>query len=348
MRILIASTYYPFIRGGATKIVEDLRHEMQARGFETDVVLLPLYPQWKSIPEQTAALRLLDVCAPGDRRNDRLIAIRTPSYALRHPNKVAWLIHQHREAYDLWGTRWSAMPDDQVGRYYRDLIRRGDDLYLRECRQVHTISRIVAKRLGEFNNVVANDVLYPPLARDNPFRPGPFGDYLYYPSRISPIKRQALAIEAMRHTDPDVRLVISGVADVDSYGAQIRELIEKEGLVGRIRLTGWVTEQKKAEWMANCCGVLFIPFDEDYGYVTVEAFSAEKPVITLSDSGGSLELVEDNVNGYVTDPTPEALAEAMNRLWRDRDSARQLGIGGRTAIRKHQINWDHTIERLTA
>jgi glycosyltransferase involved in cell wall biosynthesis len=348
MRVLIASTYYPFIRGGGTKIVDDLRQELVARGFETDTVFLPFYPHWKSFPEQTAALRLLDV-GSGSGRADRLIAIRTPAYALRHANKVVWFIHHFREAYDLWGTPWTGMPDDPTGRYYRDLIRRADDLYLRECRKVYTNSRIVAKRLSVFNSLDADDVLYPPLPRDHPFRSGPFGDYLYYPSRIAPIKRQVFAVEAMQHTDPDVRLVISGAADVDAYGQQIRELIERERLTDRVRLTGWVSEGEKAEWMANCCGVLYLPHDEDsYGYVTLEAFAASKPVITLTDSGGSLELIEDDVSGYVAEPTPQALAEAMNRLWRNRGRARELGAGGQEALRTRRIDWDHVIERLTA
>lgn len=349
MRVLIASTYYPFIRGGATKIVEDLRQELVARGFETDTVFLPFYPHWKSNPEQTAALRLLDVTGSAEARADRLIAIRTPAYALRHANKVAWFIHHYREAYDLWKTPWTGMPDDPTGRYYRDLIRRADDLYLRECRKVYANSRIMAQRLSDFNRIVADDVLYPPLPRANPFRPGPFGDYLYYPSRITAIKRQALAVEAMRFTDPGVRLVISGAADKDFYAQQIRTLIERAGLADRVRLTGWVSEDEKADWLAACCGVLYLPHNEDsYGYVTLEAFTAAKPVITLTDSGGSLELIEDHVNGFVALPDAHALAEAMNRLWRDRGRAKKMGVAGFEALRTRRIDWDHVIERLTA
>jgi glycosyltransferase involved in cell wall biosynthesis len=241
------------------------------------------------------------------------------------------------------------MPDDPKGRAYRDLIRRSDDLYLRECRKVYTNSRIVAKRLSDFNALVADDVLYPPLSRGHPFRPGPFGDYLYYPSRLAPIKRQALAIEAVKYADPNLRLVISGTGDVDAYEQELQRLVQQEGLADRVRLTGWVSEDEKAEWMANCCGALYLAYDEDsYGYVTLEAFEAGKPVITLTDSGGSLELVADGVNGYVADPEPRAIAEAMNRLWRDRRRGRKLGVGGRKALQAHRINWDHVIGSLTA
>jgi glycosyltransferase involved in cell wall biosynthesis len=240
------------------------------------------------------------------------------------------------------------MPDDPTGRYYRDLFRRGDDLYLRECRKIFTISRTVAKRVSEFNSLDVDDVLYPPLPRTHPFRAGPFGDYLYYPSRIAPIKRQALAVEALKYTDPGVRLVISGAPEMDLYGRQLLELIEQEGLEDRVQLTGWVSETEKAEWMAGCCGVVFIPFDEDYGYVTIEAFWASKPVLTLTDSGGSLELVADGVNGFVAEPDPRALAKAMDQLWHNRRRAQDLGRGGQQALRVNRIDWDHVIEKLTA
>jgi glycosyltransferase involved in cell wall biosynthesis len=348
MRVLIASTYIPFIRGGGTQIIDDLCAELQARGFDADAVFLPFYPHWKSFPEQAVALRLLDVCGSSNRPIDRLITVRTPAHVLRHPNKVVWFLHHYREAYDLWGTYWTGMPNDHTGRYYRNLIMRTDNLHLRQARAVYTISQNVAGRLKRFNEIEANAVLYPPLPRAHPFRPGSFDDYFFYPSRITPIKRQLLAIEALKYTDPNVRLVVAGAVEDTVYGRQIQEFIQLEGLSERVRLTGWISESAKAEWMANCCCVLFVPYDEDYGYVTVEAFQSQKPVITCTDSGGSLELVDHSFNGLVVDPDPRALADAMNGLWRDRGRAQELGLAGPNALRTHRIDWDYVIEKLTA
>ena len=215
MRVLIASTFVPFIKGGGTKIVEDLHRELLRRGIESDTVLIPFQSTWRDIAAQTAALRLLDL---GD-RTDRLITIRTPSYALRHPNKVAWFIHHHRGAYDLWDTPWCDMPDNAEGRHHRDMMRRSDELYLRECKGFFTNSRVVANRVLEFNGIFPSEVLYPPLESDHPYRPGPFGDYILYVSRLNAIKRQALAIDAMAHTDPEVKLVIAGTGDEPGYKA---------------------------------------------------------------------------------------------------------------------------------
>jgi glycosyltransferase involved in cell wall biosynthesis len=345
VRVLIASTCVPFVKGGGTKIVEDLAGVLRARGVETDTVLIPFHSAWPDVPRQTLALRLLDVTEGAD----RLIAIRYPSYALRHPNKVAWFIHHHREAYDLWGTPWGGMPDTREGRHYRDLIRRADDRCLRECRKVFTNSRVVADRLRTFNGIEPDGVLYPPLADATAFRPGPFGDYLFYASRLTPIKRQGLAIEALKYTRPEVRLLIGGTADQPEYGAELGRQIAAAGLGERVRLLGWLSEREKADLMAGCCGALYLAHAEDsYGYVTLEAFHSAKPVITLTDSGGPLEVIEDGVNGLVAEPTAEALAAAMDRLWGDRRAGRAMGEQARATLKRCRIDWDHVVENLTS
>jgi glycosyltransferase involved in cell wall biosynthesis len=349
VRILIASTYVPFVKGGDRKIVESLTQALRERGFETDVTLIPFHSAWPDIPAQTVGLRLLDVSESCGNRVDRLITIRYPSYALNHPNKVAWFIHHHREAYDLWGTPWGGMPDTQMGRHYRDMMRRSDDTYLRECRKVFTNSRIIASRLRTFNGLEPDGVLYPPLGDASLFRPGPFGDYLFYASRLSRIKRQGLAIEALKYTDPEVRLVIGGAPDVPAYKEELQQKIDELGLGKRVRLLGWLSEEDKADLMAGCCGALYLAYLEDsYGYVTLEAFHSAKPVITLTDSGGPLEVIEDGVNGLVAEPTPESLAAAMDRLWKDRAAGRDMGERALHTLGRYRIDWDHVVENLTS
>lgn len=349
MRVVVASTYIPFCKGGGNKIAEDLNRELRQRGFEADLVMLPFYSYWTDFPSQTLALRLLDLSESCGDRIDRLITIRTPAYALPHPNKVAWFIHHFRAAYDLWGSHYSGMPQSPVSRHYREIYQRTDDVYLKECRAIFTNSRVVADRLKKYNDIAANAVLYPPLHSDHTFRPGPFGDYIFYPSRLTPIKRQDLAIRALKHTRTPVRLVIGGAPDAPHNLTELKELVRAEGLGDRAQLTGWLSEERKAELMAGCCGALYLAFDEDsYGYVTLEAFHAHKPVITLTDSGGPLEVIEDGRNGFVVEPTPEALAEAMDKLYRDRRQAERLGQEAGRSLARHRIDWDHVIEKLTA
>ena len=228
-------------------------------------------------------------------------------------------------------------------------MRRSDEIYLRECHRVFANSRIVANRVLEFNGIRPRAILYPPLERDHPFRPGPFGDSILYVSRLNAIKRQELAIEAMRHTDPAVELIIAGTGDDPAYQSKLEARAREIGVAERVRFTGWISDAEKATLTASCCGALYLAFDEDsYGYSTLEAFHACKPVITLTDSGGSLEVIRDGHNGLVCEPEPEALAAAMNRLWRDRADGARMGANAHATLAEFGIDWDRIIQRLTA
>jgi glycosyltransferase involved in cell wall biosynthesis len=94
---------------------------------------------------------------------------------------------------------------------------------------------------------------------------------------------------------------------------------------------------------------LYIPYDEDsYGYVTLEAFHSGKPVLTLSDSGGTDEVIEDGENGFILPPAAEALAQGMEELWASPGRARQMGQAAHATLARHNIRWDHIVERLVA
>ena len=82
--------------------------------------------------------------------------------------------------------------------------------------------------------------------------------------------------------------------------------------------------------------------------MTLEGFLASKPVITCSDSGGPLELVEDGISGWVAEPDPRSIAEAIDRLAADRERAVRMGVSGRERVRALGISWDHVVEELTA
>ena len=100
------------------------------------------------------------------------------------------------------------------------------------------------------------------------------------------------------------------------------------------------------ELYAGALGVIFPPYDEDYGYVTLEAFLSGKPVVTTTDAGGPNEFVVDGENGRVTAPDAQALGSALAGLHGDRRGAAALGDAGYDRAR--QVTWTGVIERLVA
>lgn len=345
VRVVIASTFVPFVEGGSQLIVSDLGDALRARGHEVDTVAIPTRSSWDVLLDEALAMRLLEV----DRGSDVLIAIRPPSHALRHPNKRLWFIHHHRAAYDLWGTQWHDFPAGPEGLAVRDAVRRYDDLYLAEAQRIFAISRTVADRLQTFNGVDA-DVLYPPLGHPERFFWEEPEDYVFYPSRIVSHKRQLLAIEAASHLASDARIVIAGEPDSSGEAELLASLIRERRLERRVTLMPrWISESEKAELIARSLAVLYVPYDEDScGYVTLEASHARKAVITCTDSGGVLELVRDGENGLVVDPNGPSVAAAIDRLRGDPKWATSLGARARDALAEKNASWDRVVDGLTS
>jgi glycosyltransferase involved in cell wall biosynthesis len=109
---------------------------------------------------------------------------------------------------------------------------------------------------------------------------------------------------------------------------------------------GRVSDTTLGELYRGARAVAFIPYEEDFGLVTLEAMRAGKPVITATDSGGTAELVTHGVNGLVADPNAEALAAAIDELWSDKRAAKRMG---REALeRARHVSWDGLVRELEA
>ena len=339
--ILVCEAQVPFVHGGAEIHVRELVRELRARGYDAELVSVPFkwYPKEEILPH-AAAWRLLDLSESNGRPVDLVIASKFPTYFARHPRKVAWLIHQYRAAYELCGTPYSDFGHVESDVGLRDRLIRLDTEMLRECRAIYANARNTAGRLAKFNGLTAEALYHPPRLASR-LKPGPYGDYILSVGRIESVKRVDLIVRALAHADPRLRLVIAG------DGTQ-RSNVEREVGIARVgdRVTflGTTDDDALIEWYAGALAVVYPPYDEDFGYVTLEAFLARKPVITCRDSGGPNEFVVHGVNGLVCDPDPELLAQAMSTLCDDRARAAALGSAGYEVART--ITWDGVVEKL--
>jgi glycosyltransferase involved in cell wall biosynthesis len=340
-RIVVCEAQVPFVRGGAEYLVRTLVGQLQQHGFAAELVSIPFkwYPKGE-ILAHAAAWRLIDLSESNGQPIDLVIASKFPTYFVRHPNKVTWLVHQHRAAYELCGTEFSDFDhvDEDVGT--RDTIMRKDTQMLRECRRVFTISRTISDRLAKYNDL-HHEPLHPPPPFASRITGGAYGDYVLFVGRMESIKRPDLVVRAMQHVDRAIRLVMVGEG---TQRQRTEELAESLGLADRITFTGAVDESTLVDLYKDALAIVFTPFDEDYGYVTLESFLAHKPVITTSDSGGPLEFVRDAENGLVCEPTEEAIASAVNRLAADKGLAARFGDAGYDRTRL--VTWDGVIEKL--
>ena len=348
MRVAIATSQVPFTSGGAEMLIANLTRALREHGHETDVVSLPFkwYPA-EEIPKHVLMARLVDLTEADGRPVDRVIALKFPAYCLRHPKKVVWLLHQHRPAYEQWGTPDCDLTHFADGRQVREFIHDADRRFLGEAVAIHAISREVLGRLEPFDNVDPRP-LYPPPDRPETFHAGEYGDYVFFPSRMAPYKRQLLLIEAMSRVRSNVRCVLAGAASGPDTPYRLEHYRQLYGLGDRVHFAGEITHEEKVRYYAGALAVFFGPLREDYGFVTLEAFLAKKPVITCTDSGGPLEFVEDDASGFVVEPDPQAIADRLDQLYEDRARARALGEAGYEAYRAKNVSWPTVVSRLLA
>jgi glycosyltransferase involved in cell wall biosynthesis len=342
-RIVVADAHVPFVRGGAELHVQALVDQLQARGYAAERVAIPFRAQPKSeLLAQAAAWRLLDLSSSGGEPIDLLIATRFPTYFARHPRKVAWVIHQHRAAYELCGTAYSDFEHTEQDVGLRKRLVELDARMLGECRRVFANAQNTANRLATFNGVAAQALYHPPMLADR-LRQGRYGNDFLVVGRLEPVKRIDLAIRAMTLVPEPMRLVIVG--DGSQRGA-LEQLAADIGVHGRVTFAGAAPDDRLVSIYADARAVIYTPYDEDFGYVTLEAFLSAKPVITATDSGGPLEFISDDVNGYVRPAEPAAIAAAAVQLsGRDGEQrAKRLGAAG--LARARTITWDGVVEQL--
>jgi glycosyltransferase involved in cell wall biosynthesis len=339
--ILVCEAHVPFVHGGAELHVRGLVEELKRRGYRAERVSLPFkwYPK-SELLAQAAAWRLIDLTESNGLPIDAVIATKFPTYFVRHPHKITWLFHQYRAIYDLLGTPYSEFSHEEGDVRLRDKLIGLDNEVLAESTRLFANSCNTAARLARYNGLRAEPLYHPPPLAGKIAR-GSFGDYVLSVGRLEANKRVDLAIRALAYVDPRVRLIVVGEGPLRRT---LEEVAMVSGVSGRVEWTGAIDEEHLVNLYAGALAVVFPPYDEDYGYVTLEAFLAGKPVVTASDAGGPLEFVHHEQTGLIASPEPVAMGAALDRLAANIAFARSLGDAGFERVRA--ISWDGVVERL--
>jgi glycosyltransferase involved in cell wall biosynthesis len=213
---------------------------------------------------------------------------------------------------------------------------------LSSAHAVFTISKTVSERLHYYNGV--NSIpLYQPPPHSEHYRPGPVFPYIFAPSRLETLKRQELLVRAMKNVAPPLYAVVAGEGGQADY---LRKLAEAEGVQHRVKFVGKVDQEAHRRFYSNAFAVFFCPYAEDYGFVTLEAMLSAKPVITCKDSGGPTEFVIDGDTGLIMEPDAQSVSDAINKLWKYRALATEMGMNGLHSYQKLDISWSNVVNKL--
>jgi glycosyltransferase involved in cell wall biosynthesis len=332
-RILVCAPQVPFVHGGAELHVDHFIHALRNHGYETELISIPFqdYPH-EAFIRNASLWRMLDVDA------DVVIATKFPSYYLNHPNKLVWLFHNYRGVYDLLGTPFSGYsrnrPDDLQ---LIEWTRQHDYEFLSEAKKIFTNSTNVQQRLKKYLNLESEALYAPPPLKDQ-LHCDAYDEFVLVAQRLDPFKRTELLIEAMALHHDNFKAVIAGSGPDQE---KLRKLVKEKALEKRIEFVGKVSDEELLRYYARCRLVFFAPYDEDYGFTTLEAFQAKKPVLTATDSGGPLEFVEHQVTGWIASPDATGIAEGLHAIMTQPKLAQEMGERGFTRV--NPITWEKVI-----
>lgn len=343
MNILITTVRAPFVSGGAELHAKGLRQACIRRGHRADIVVSPF-----RFEPPGEVQRYMDLWEGEDFTNlddapDIVICLKFPTYYLRHHHKVVWLLHQHRGVYDLWDHETECGKTfSEAEHHLKARIQEKDTFYLQKARALFANSANVANRLMRYNGLAATPLYHPPPL-DGLLYHEKAEPFIFAPGRIEPLKRQELLIKAMRLVRAPLKAIITGEG---SKANDLRKLVTHLGMADRILFPGRVSKETLLSLYARCFAVFFGPYDEDYGYVTLEAMLAKKPVITCTDSGGPLEFIQHQKTGFCLPPAPEDLAGAIEELFKHQDWTAGMGHEAYNYYQSLNLSWDRVLDRL--
>jgi glycosyltransferase involved in cell wall biosynthesis len=248
-----------------------------------------------------------------------------------------------REYYDLWPRFHATLgPRAKIKERVRRRLVHAADRYLfkRNVKRLFVQSRTIQKRLEVLGSVPSTVLYPPPPARA--YRCDGYGDYFFAVSRLAPLKRFDLLLRAL--AEPAARGIRCVIGGDGEERARLATLARELGVADRVQMIGRLDSSGVVNHLARCRAVVFVPLEEDYGFVTVEAFAAGKPIITCTDSGGPAELVVDGRHGIVCSPEPAALAASMRRLVDDDGAAQRMGLEAKRIV--DAMSWPRAVQEL--
>ena len=272
-RIAVVTSSPPFVEGGHLVIARALVRALREHGHDADLVTTPSNRFGRQASAYLANW-MTDVGRTGSGETvDQVISTRYPSYAVRHERHVCWLNHPMREYYDLWETFSARLsPQGRLKERLRRTAIHAADTYLfkHNVTTLFAQSQVVQARLRRWNSV-ASEVLYPPAPQRN-YHCDAYGDFVFVYSRLAPLKRIDLVIDALASpAAAGVRCVIAGDGE---ERAALEARVRTHGIADRVRFVGHITDEELTHYLATCRAVCFVPRDEDFGMVTVEAFAS--------------------------------------------------------------------------
>lgn len=317
-------------KGGAERFYAGLSEGLKSIGCDVELIAVPSdEPTFEDILSNYQKCKELNLSS-----YDFVISTKAPTYAINHQNHVVYLVHTVRVFDDMFDVAFDCKSDHHYAQ--RAQLHEMDFQALSAAKARFAIGNEVARRLYRWRGLSC-EVLHPPLAF-NDFHVGKAGNYFFLPGRLHPWKRIDLLIKAIKKSTLPMNLILAGVGEAQPY------LKDLAGDDERIEFLGKIPDEQLVRLYADCLAVPFVPLREDYGYVTLEAFSSGKPVLTCKDSGEVSHFVRPYQTGLVVAPTPEHVRRGLEWLWTHREQTEAMGGQAKQLVSR--MSWVETASAL--
>jgi len=343
LKIAIVSAYVPFLSQPLLNNIEKLSSLLQEQGHEVEQICLPFINDTEKLLEQIVTYRLINLTATAD----KVITLNPPAHVLQHPNKINWFIKDWDSYFGIKNYR----DGSGSGSLQQDSIYQQIDTVnsrtLKEAKKLFAASKMISEQMKDLDSL-KSEILYPPLPYSEYFRCDGYNDEIVCLADLKESSRLILLLDAMRFVKSAIRLRFCAES-VDAFHVEkLKEIIIKHGLGNRIIFQNKrYTTQEKIDILAAALAGVYLPANDSfYGYSSLEIFHAQKPILTTNDSGSLTELVIDGYNGYIVDPTSQAIAEGLDKLYLDRKKTIAMGECAAQRIIDLKITWKNVMERL--
>lgn len=281
-------------------------------------------------------------------RFDLVVSTKVPSYAVHHPHHVVYLVHTVRAFDDMFET---IFPNPTSAHYEaRARIHALDFAALSVIPKRFAIGAEVQKRLLRWRGL-ESVVLHPPLLGEwqasvtTPVTSATLSDagtkpYFFIPGRLHPWKRLDRLIQAIVESSKPLRLMIAGVGEDEE---RLRALAKDDP---RITFLGRISDAQLHAYYQGALAIPFVPVREDYGYVVLEAFASDKPVLTCTDSGEPARMVSHGQTGWVVKSDVDSIRQALEEIVANPIEAKRMGEDARSIIQN--LSWSSVALTLAA
>jgi len=319
------------ISGGAELLYQGLKNALNKSGYNARLIELVVdESSFEHILKAYEQFENLDLS-----HYDAVISTKSPSYAIQHKNHLCYLLHTIRVFYDRFDDE---MKPTAFNKKCREQIIQRDNHIFKRLDNLLTIGHEVTLRLMKYNNIYHSQVLHPPLTIDH-FNTQSYDNFAFIPSRLHRWKKIDFLINAWQQVNSDIKLYIAGTGEDEAYFKKLAANDE------RIHFLGKINDQELADYYSKCLFVPFAPINEDYGFVTLEAFRSKKMVLSCDDSGEPANMIINNINGYVVPRDEKAFAAQVDLICTNKNKTKQLGEQAYALSEK--INWQNTIQEIT-